>query len=230
MSDLNDLTKPDLQSDYANGDVPDTLLGHIKRLWTGDYTGMLNLVPNMLRWAITGNTTLSARLYRRNAAGADVEVTVLPGVSIGGNAATATAADSAPASDVYTWAKQSIKPSYLFSEIGDKPTTVAGYGITDAGGLGAGQAWQSVVRTSGITYTNSTGRPIVLNVLVYASSIGRAAAVVCTINGTNVVSIARSNVATSTLDGCCGSIVIPISATYAIGGSGFSFLFCYELR
>jgi hypothetical protein len=94
MSDLNDLTKPDLQSSYANSDVPDTLLGHIKRLWTGDYTGMSNLVPNMLRWAITGTTTLSARLYRRNVANADVEVTVLPGVSIGGNAATATSLSS----------------------------------------------------------------------------------------------------------------------------------------
>lgn len=39
--------------------------------------------------------------------------------------------DSRPASDVYTWAKQSTKPSYVFSEIGTKPTTLSGYGITD---------------------------------------------------------------------------------------------------
>ena len=37
-----------------------------------------------------------------------------------------------PASDVYPWAKASTKPSYNFSEIGSKPTTLAGYGITDA--------------------------------------------------------------------------------------------------
>ena len=37
-----------------------------------------------------------------------------------------------PASDVYSWAKQSTKPSYSFSEITSKPTTVSGYGITDA--------------------------------------------------------------------------------------------------
>lgn len=30
------------------------------------------------------------------------------------------------------WAKASTKPSYTFSEIGSKPTTIAGYGITDA--------------------------------------------------------------------------------------------------
>ena len=39
---------------------------------------------------------------------------------------------SLPASDVYSWAKQSTKPSYSFSEITSKPTTVSGYGITDA--------------------------------------------------------------------------------------------------
>lgn len=37
-----------------------------------------------------------------------------------------------PASDVYSWAKASTKPSYTFSEIGSKPTTISGYGITDA--------------------------------------------------------------------------------------------------
>lgn len=33
---------------------------------------------------------------------------------------------------VPSWAKESSKPSYNFSEIGSKPTTIAGYGITDA--------------------------------------------------------------------------------------------------
>lgn len=33
---------------------------------------------------------------------------------------------------VPSWAKQSSKPSYNFSEIGSKPTTLSGYGITDA--------------------------------------------------------------------------------------------------
>ena len=44
-----------------------------------------------------------------------------------GNAVT-----SLPASDVSSWAKASSKPSYNFSEIGNKPTTISGYGITDA--------------------------------------------------------------------------------------------------
>ena len=38
---------------------------------------------------------------------------------------------SLPASDVYSWAKAANKPSYAFSEITNKPTTLGGYGITD---------------------------------------------------------------------------------------------------
>lgn len=37
-----------------------------------------------------------------------------------------------PASDVYSWAKQPNKPSYSFSELSSHPTTLSGYGITDA--------------------------------------------------------------------------------------------------
>lgn len=38
---------------------------------------------------------------------------------------------SLPASDVYSWAKAANKPSYAFSEITGKPTTLGGYGIVD---------------------------------------------------------------------------------------------------
>lgn len=37
-----------------------------------------------------------------------------------------------PASDVYSWAKQPNKPSYSFGELSSHPTTLVGYGITDA--------------------------------------------------------------------------------------------------
>lgn len=37
-----------------------------------------------------------------------------------------------PASDVYSWAKQPNKPSYSFDELSSHPTTLSGYGITDA--------------------------------------------------------------------------------------------------
>lgn len=37
-----------------------------------------------------------------------------------------------PASDVYSWAKRPNKPSYSFGELSSHPTTLGGYGITDA--------------------------------------------------------------------------------------------------
>jgi hypothetical protein len=40
--------------------------------------------------------------------------------------------DARTASDVYSWAKASVKPAYIFSEIGSLPTTLGGYGITDS--------------------------------------------------------------------------------------------------
>lgn len=58
---------------------------------------------------------------------------------------------SLPASDVYAWAKAATKPSYAFSEITSKPTTLAGYGITDA------------LSVNGGTINNTTTSPLVLN-------------------------------------------------------------------
>jgi len=50
----------------------------------------------------------------------------------GGIVSYANSAGSAPASDVYAWAKAASKPSYSFSELTSHPTTLSGYGITDA--------------------------------------------------------------------------------------------------
>ena len=41
--------------------------------------------------------------------------------------------DTRIASDVYAWAKASVKPTYTFSEITSKPTSITGYGITIIG-------------------------------------------------------------------------------------------------
>lgn len=77
MADLNDLTKPDLTSRYDT-EVLQTLLGHIKRIWTGgDYTALSGgIVAGLRRWySYTTGTGSSAktdlRLYQRNATGGD---------------------------------------------------------------------------------------------------------------------------------------------------------------
>ena len=49
----------------------------------------------------------------------------------GSKAVSITIPTSLPASDVHDWAKAAVKPSYSFSEIGGRPSTLSGYGITD---------------------------------------------------------------------------------------------------
>jgi hypothetical protein len=51
-------------------------------------------------------------------------------------------------------------PPPEWAKIKNKPTTIAGYGITDS--LNSGQTWQNVTesRAQSTNYTNSTGKPI----------------------------------------------------------------------
>ena len=56
------------------------------------------------------------------------------------NAASFTKANIQSTLGISNWALESTKPSYTFSEIGSKPTTLAGYGITDAKFSSAGVA------------------------------------------------------------------------------------------
>jgi hypothetical protein len=82
------------------------------------------------------------------------------GISITGNAATATSASSAtyatsagsaPASDVYAWAKQATKPSYTYSEVGAPSTT----GANASGTWGISITGNAATVTNGL-YTTST--------------------------------------------------------------------------
>jgi hypothetical protein len=63
------------------------------------------------------------------------------------------------------------------------PSSVQGIGgqaLAAMSSLGFGQSWQSVTRTAGTTYYNTTGKPIVLNVR-YTSGTGT---IQITVNGT----------------------------------------------
>jgi hypothetical protein len=80
---------------------------------------------------------------------------------IRGDKTLGTMPTSLPASDVYTWAKASVKPSYTFSEIGTKPTTLSGYGITDAvasSHVGATGAAHGAATTSANGFMSSTDK------------------------------------------------------------------------
>ena len=81
-----------------------------------------------------GSTTTTGTINHTNSVTAQTTQAVYP-IKIdaqGHISAYGDAVTSMPASDVYSWAKASTKPSYTFSEIGSKPTTISGYGITDA--------------------------------------------------------------------------------------------------
>ncbi len=95
MSDLNDLNRPVTTDTEPN--VLDTLRAHIVRAatWAG-WSATANKVAGLMSGvtaAVSGGRSL--RLYRRNDANsADEEVVSLPGISVGGNAGTASAAQA----------------------------------------------------------------------------------------------------------------------------------------
>jgi hypothetical protein len=97
------------------------------------------------------------------------------------------------------------------------------------GGIGDGQTWQEVTRTLGTTYTNSTGKPIMLIGDAVRNAVS-SAGLNCTINGVEVPLCYGTN-----SDGgneSVGSIIIPIGATYILTtkGESLSSYRIFELR
>jgi hypothetical protein len=79
--------------------------------------------------------------------------------------------------------------------------------------LGIGQSWQVVTRTSGTTYTNDTGRPIMLNVGQYLAQ-----------PSSYSISVKGVQVANATISATYGnqstmSVIIPPGDTYIVTGS-----------
>jgi hypothetical protein len=78
--------------------------------------------------------------------------------------------------------------------------------------LGVGQTWQSVTRASGVTYTNTTGRPILVSFYTGTATPGNAF-----VNGVGITTSASASNFT---------FVVPAGATY----SCFSISAASELR
>ncbi len=142
MPDLNDLSRPVTTDTEPN--VLDTLRAHIVRAatWTG-WGATANKVAGMMSavtTAVSGGRSL--RLYRRNDGNtSDEEIVSLPGVSVGGNAGTASAV--------------------AWSGVTGKPSTVAGYGITDMNSQSV--AYASSAGTAGAApWSGITGKPSTL--------------------------------------------------------------------
>lgn len=108
------------------------------------------------------------------------------------------------------------------------PSTIQGVGgqaLSAMSSIGYGQTWQSVTRTSGTTYYNTTGKPLMLKVEVAAASYSAAA---ITINGLNLSYIASGYSGSGTTN-YSGTIIIPPAASYIIGVVG-TLSSVFELR
>jgi hypothetical protein len=128
-----------------------------------------------------------------------------------------------------TSALQTVAPSTSGNVLTSNGTTWTS--ATPAGGIGDGQTWQDVTssRTMGTTYTNSTGKPIML--VAQANRNGASTSGIgITIGGVFVPVCYGTN-----SDGgntAVGSIIIPIGATYVLSVTSepLSSYSIYELR
>lgn len=103
---------------------------------------------------------------------------------------------------------------------GDNSTKIATTAYVDSsGGIGVGQTWQAVTRTSGTPYSNGTGKPISIAII---STGAATATVVLVIDGVTVCSIVEGADSNQ-----CFTCVIPSGSTYTVTGSGYT---CTELR
>lgn len=110
------------------------------------------------------------------------------------------------------------------------PSTIQGFGgqaIAAMSSIGYGQSWQAVTRTSGLTYYNDTGKPIMINVALNGASASCSTAIV--INGGPSIVIA--NVAAGTgPTSAAGQTIVPAGAFYVLTDTGVSTRGTHELR
>ena len=137
MPDLNDLTRPVTTDTEPN--VLDTIRAHIIRAATWSWATTAGKVAGLMSAttaAVSGGRSL--RLYRRNDANtADEEVVSLPGVSVGGNAASATTASALQTARSFT-INGVVK---FFSGLADVSWSLAELGVPSNAGVGANGTW-----------------------------------------------------------------------------------------
>jgi hypothetical protein len=97
----------------------------------------------------------------------------------------------------------------------------------DVGGVGIGQTWQTVTRSSGVTYTNTTGKPICF-MMSFAQGSGSNEYVYLTVGGTTIFFIAA--VVVSGVVFGQNMAIIPPGVTYSYAQSTGVTKNVYELR
>ena len=110
------------------------------------------------------------------------------------------------------------------------PSLVQGQGgqaLAAMSNLGYGQTWQSVTRTSGVTYYNTTPRPIVIK--ADASSSNPTSYTSISINGVSTGYLCVSNEPSGSTSET-GQMIIPIGASYVLTDYGSPTRSTWELR
>jgi hypothetical protein len=112
-------------------------------------------------------------------------------------------------------------------------TTVAGNlavtgTVTGAAGLGVGQTWTNVTtsRAFGTTYTNSTGKPIMVSITA-ATPAASAASVTFFVSGVGIGAFGMSQSGGITNG---GTFIVPAGLTYSASATNFSLSNWSELR
>lgn len=131
-----------------------------------------------------------------------------------------------------SWGLYSITGGSVVSvDHGTGAATFTGTATNAANTLGNGQTWQSVTRANATTYTNSTGKPIVLQISASGPSSGNVAVTIeASINSGPNVMVVRASGASGYAAVGAGSIVIPIGATYVLTHTNVSLASYWELR
>lgn len=109
------------------------------------------------------------------------------------------------------------------------PSTIQGQGgqaLAAMSSLGYGQTWQVVTRTSGTTYYNTTGRPLMLVQRNNGSTTSTLSTI--SINGAAAFSFVYNSVP-SGFAGAAGSVIIPVGASYLITNTGATSVVTTEL-
>lgn len=86
-------------------------------------------------------------------------------------------------------------------------------------GLGYGQTWQLPTRAAGTTYTNSTGRPILISI-VFSQAISGSGSCTVTIGGVIAYSSSYSTAASGGNQPIAISLIVPDTATYVAAVTG----------